>query len=99
MVHYINFLRCTFIEITTSTVCWLGFSTLRILRARTYQGHPTSQGGVWGINGTLPDRNCVEESFYGSPKKEEVQKLMMRKMQALGYALFYVERIGRQRAP
>ena len=39
-------------------------------RAQTYQGNPTSQIGGWGIRGTLPENNCVEEFLYGFPQNE-----------------------------
>ena len=36
--------------------------------ARTYQGHPTSNRGSWVIIITLPEKNCIDELFYGFPR-------------------------------
>ena len=48
-------------------------------RERTYQVRPTIQRGSWGINSTLPEKNCAEELFYGFQRNAFSQKIFSTK--------------------
>ena len=47
------------------TITHIFGARLMFWTAWTYQVRPTSQRVSWGMNSTLPDKNYVEELFYG----------------------------------